>query len=139
MNNQEKHEKKTIKLIQKYELDKVEELVLLEAFKYESPFAMDNNEVNLENELEHREISNINKLRNFFKGLRVSVSNPFGTYEGTILTVNQGLIYLEIDDFLPDSQLIDHIDPDLYERGHKEYLGVCTFGIDDICELTIKG
>lgn len=135
----ENHDKKTIKLVQKYELDKVEELVLIEVIKDEIPFALDNDEVNLDKELELREISNINKLRNFFKGFRISVSNLFGRFEGTILTINQGLIYLEVDDFFPESQLIDYKDLDSYERVRNSYLGVRAFGIDDIGELTIKG
>ncbi|MGF6950087.1 hypothetical protein QF028_002592 [Neobacillus sp. B4I6] len=129
MNKQEKQQLKTINLVQKYELDKMEELVLIEAIKHDYPF--DVTEIDLEKELERLNIDSTIKLKKLYKGLRVQVLIcDTGYFEGTILTINQGEIYLEVDDFFGAAyDCVDYSDC---------YQGVHTFGIDDIYQLSIK-
>ncbi len=92
------------------------------------PFVVE--DLDLEHELEQLEIDNSIKLRNIYKGLRVNVPKwDTGYFEGAILTINQGEVHLEVDDFYGEAyECVDY--PDCYQ-------GVHTFAIDDICELTI--
>lgn len=99
-----------IKLALKYEIDELEKLVLVEVLKNEYPFDFED-ELNLEKELEAREIDSINKLKNIYKGRRISIATMVGVFEGIILTISKGKVYLEVDNFTePNLDIIDCFD-----------------------------
>jgi hypothetical protein len=130
VNNEVKQQTKTIKLIQKYKLEKVEELVLIKAIQHHSPIPFLDDNLDIDNELEYLEIDSPNNLKKLYKGLRVIVSIwDTGCFEGIILTINQGKLYLEIEDFYGEvHDCVDYSDC---------YQGVHSFGIDEIYELSI--
>ncbi|MFJ5761663.1 hypothetical protein ACIQAA_21630 [Neobacillus sp. NPDC093182] len=133
--NNESQEKKTVKLIQKYEMEALEELVLKKAVLYDFPFAIEDDvefleNFDLEKELEKLNIDSTINLKKIYKGLKVIVTIwETGSFEGTILTINQGKLYLEVDDFYGEvHDFVDYSDC---------YQGVHSFGIDEIYELSI--